>query len=64
MIKVKTFITNSQNISHLGRLDDGINDFLAKNDVEIIDIKYSIAIGGEGGRSFYSSAMLLYKTKD
>ena len=41
MIKVKTFvIKNSNNSLHHERLDGVINNFLAENDIEVVDIKY------------------------
>ena len=45
MIKVKTFvIKNSNNPLHHERLDGVINNFLAENDIEVVDIKYSTAM--------------------
>lgn len=56
MIKVKTFEAHVR--AHY--LDDEINGWLALNDVEVIDIKYST---GWNGRSFVASALLIYKEK-
>ena len=64
MIKVKTFFNNSKNYHHYDRLDESINSFLAENDVEVVDVKYSVAIGGSSGQDAYQSAMLIYKTKE
>lgn len=65
MIKVKTFIPNSQNPLHLNRLDSLINAFIAENNIEVIDIKYDTSVvNTESGIIYYPSAMLLYKTKD
>lgn len=67
MIKVKTFvIKNSDNPHHHERLDGYINAFLAENDIEVVDIKYSTAMASysTGGYSWKPSAMLIYKTKD
>lgn len=64
MIKVKTFFINSTNYRDHERLDKSINSFLAENDVEVIDVKYSVAIGGDNGQFVYPSAMLIYKTKE
>ncbi len=67
MIKVKTFfISNSFAISAHERLDNKINTFLIENDVDVVDIKYSVAAtsGSNGGVSVIPSAMLIYKTKD
>ena len=67
MIQVKTFvIKNSDNPAHHERLDGMINTFLAENDIEVIDIKYSTAMAptSTGGYFWKPSAMLIYKTKD
>lgn len=64
MIKVKTFFINSTNYLHHERLDKSINAFLAENDVEVVDVKYSVAIGGDNGQFVYPSAMLIYKTNE
>lgn len=65
MIKVKTFIPNSQNPLHINRLDLSINAFIAENDIEVIDIKYdTAAVNSDGAILFYPSAMLIYKTKE
>ena len=65
MIKVKTFISNSTNPLHHDRLDNQINAFLAANDIEVVDIKYSTSAAVVGsGVNFYPSALLIYKTKE
>ena len=65
MIKVKTFVMNSQNVLHHERLDNNINKFLEENDVEVVDIKYSTCChaGNNGGNCWTPSAMLIYKEK-
>ena len=66
MIKVKTFIIkNSSNPLHHSRLDNQINDFIAKNNVEVIDIKYSTSVSANanGGVNWIPSAMLIYNAK-
>lgn len=60
MIKVKTFIMNSCNRLHHERLDNAINDFIAENNVEVVDIKYSTSLD-QG--SWIPSAMLIYKER-
>lgn len=67
MIQVKTFvIKNSDNPLHHERLDGVINAFLAENDIEVVDIKYSTVMAPDSmGKLFWKpSAMLIYKTKD
>lgn len=65
MIKVKTFIPNSQNPLHINRLDSYINAFIAESDIEVIDIKYdTTAVHTGSDILFYPSAMLIYKTKE
>lgn len=64
MIKIKTFFINSTNILHHDRLDKSINAFLDENDVEVVDVKYSVAIGGDNGQYVYPSAMLIYRIKE
>ena len=68
MIQVKTFvIENSNNPLHHERLDGIINKFLAENDIEVIDIKYSTAMAMEQTRAaihWKPSALLIYKTKE
>lgn len=63
MIKVKTFVMNSQNPLHHERLDIGINNFIESNNIEVVDIKYSTAVtaGSNGNLYWYPSAMLIYK---
>ena len=65
MIKVKTFVTNSNNRLHHERLDTSINDFLSKNNIEVIDIKYNSSLAADGKGSIYydHSAMLIYREK-
>ena len=60
MIKVKTFDPNSANPLHHERLDNEINSFIANNDIEVIDIKYSTAFAEN---QFIASALLVYKEK-
>lgn len=67
MIKVKTFvIKNSDNPLHHERLDEAINNFLAENSIEVVDIKYSTAMASNAQSSYMwkPSAMLIYKEKD
>lgn len=59
MIKVKTFVMNSGNPLHHDRLENMINKFLAENEVEVIDIKYSTTV--LNGNYWLPSAMLIYK---
>lgn len=62
MIKVKTFIINSNNPLHHERLDNAINHFLEENEVEVIDIKYSTSVAHNGyGIAWVPSALLIYK---
>ena len=64
MIKVKTFIPNSQNPVHINRLDSFINAFIEENDIEVIDVKYDTAAVYTGNAVlYYPSAMLIYKKK-
>ena len=67
MIKVKTFvIKNSNNPHHHERLDGVINNFLAENDIEVVDIKFSTAMApnAQGGFFWEPSAMLIYKENE
>lgn len=67
MIKVKTFVLKkSGNPYDHEHLDGAINTFLAENDIEIVDIKYSTAMAqtDQGGYAWKPSAMIIYKTKD
>lgn len=67
MIKVKTFVLKkSGNPYDHEHLDGAINTFLAENDIEIVDIKYSTAMApnAQGGFFWEPSAMIIYKTKD
>lgn len=65
-IKVKTFILKSRAADTDG-LDRWINNFIAENNIEVIDIKYSTAIfGGSQGASLSNwvpSAMLIYRER-
>lgn len=65
MVKVKTFVTNSFNPLHHEKLDNSINDFLSKNDIEVVDIKYNSSLTADGnGKVYYDhSAMLIYREK-
>ena len=65
MIKVQTFVTNSHNTADHNKLSNGINKFLAENDVEVVDIKYSTCggVNSRDGVSWVPSAMLIYKEK-
>ena len=56
-MKVKLF-----DESHEKDLEEQINDFLYLNEVEVIDIKYEVAISIVGEDQIYCfSAMILYK---
>lgn len=67
MVKVKTFtIGTNEGVFKHEILDNQINEFLAENDVELIDIKYStcsnpVNLGGVGRWTVF--AMLIYKEK-
>ena len=64
MIEVKTFVIKSSvNPLQHERLDGTINKFLAENDIEVVDIKYSTAMApnAQGGFFWEPSAMLIYK---
>ena len=67
-IKVKTFIIKSrEHAAKTDRLDSWINNFIAENNIEVIDIKYSTAIFGDGGTilsSWVPSAMLIYRERE
>lgn len=68
-IKVKTFIPLSRDCTGSSdKLDSLINNFIAENNIEVIDIKYSTAIfGGSQGASlssWVSSAMLIYRERE
>ncbi len=65
MVKVKTFVTNSFNPLHHEKLDNSINDFLSKNDIEVVDVKYNSSLAADGKGSVYydHSAMLIYREK-
>ena len=65
MIKVKTFTINSKNTAHHEMLDDKINKWLAENDVEVVDVKYSTCYGVTSRDSlcWIPTALLIYKEK-
>ena len=65
MTKVKTFVTNSQNILHHDRLDNSINKFLEENNIEVIDIKYSTCscTDSMGKISWIPTTMLIYNER-
>lgn len=68
-IKVKIFIIKLiEYAANTDRLDSMINNFIAENNVEVIDIKYSTAIfGGSQGASLSNwvpSAMLIYRERE
>lgn len=47
--------------SHEKDLEDDINEFLDNNDIDLIDIKYNVAISINGEDQIYCfSAMLIY----
>lgn len=57
ILKVKLF-----DEGHEKDLETAINKFIAENEVEIVDIKYQVAIGVFSEEQIYCfSAMLLYK---
>ena len=65
-IKVKTFILKSRAADTDGP-DRWINNFIAENNIEVIDIKYSTALFGERGTilsSWVPSAMLIYRERE
>ena len=65
-IKVKTFIIKSRGYG-VDHLDKWINNFIAENNIEVIDIKYSTALFGERGTILSSgvpSAMLIYRERE
>ncbi|MCR5326548.1 MAG: sporulation protein Cse60 [Bacteroidales bacterium] len=65
IIKVETFVINSFSRIHHERLDNSINDFLSRNDIEVVDVKYnsSLAADGKGSVYYVHSAMLIYREK-
>ena len=68
-IKVKTFIIKSrEHAANTDRLDSLINNFIAENNIEVIDIKYSTALfeGGQGTirSNWVPSAMLIYRERE
>lgn len=68
-IKVKTFIPLSRDCTGSSdKLDSLINNFIAENNIEVIDIKYSTAIFGGGQGTILSnwvpSAMLIYRERE
>ena len=44
MIKVKSFLRRPGNLRDHEHLDNAVNNFIAENDVEIVDIKYSTSM--------------------
>ena len=59
-IKVKTFSD-----WRVDRIDDAVNLFIEKNEVEVVDVKFSTAAKFDGVRgSMVYSAMVIYKDKD
>ena len=68
-IKVKTFIPLSRDCTGSSdKLDSLINNFIAENNIEVIDIKYSTAIFGVSQGASLSnwvpSAMLIYRERE
>jgi hypothetical protein len=66
MTKVKVFVVK-QGLPHSHeKLEFQINQFLAENDIEVVDIKYSTCSCSDtrGGGIWTPSAMLIYKTKE
>ena len=56
-MKVKIF-----DESHEKDLEEQINDFLYLNEVEVVDIKYSVAVSMAGEDQIYCfSALILYR---
>ena len=48
--------------SHEKDLEDGINKFIKENEIEVIDIKFSVATSVFGEEQIYCfSALILYK---
>jgi len=59
-MKVKIF-----DESHEKDLEKDINDFIKENQIEIIDIKYSVAVSLFSEEQIYCfSALILYKSKN
>ena len=51
--------------SHEKDLENDINNFLKENDVEIIDIKYSVSVALFSEEQIYCfSALIMYKNKN
>lgn len=60
MMKVKLF-----DESHEKDLEQDINNFLKENPIEVIDIKFSVAVALFSEEQIYCfSALLMYKTKN
>lgn len=58
-MKVKLFDEN-----HEKDLELAINDFLCDNNIEVVDIKYQVAICVSGEEQIYCfSAMIIYSSK-
>lgn len=59
-MKVKLF-----DESHEKDLEQDINNFLKENEVEVIDIKYSVAVSLFSEEQIYCfSALIMYKNKN
>lgn len=59
-MKVKLF-----DESHEKDLENDINDFLKENTIEVIDIKFSVAVALFSEEQIYCfSALITYKTKN
>lgn len=59
-MKVKVF-----DESHEKDLEDDLNNFLKENDVEIVEIKFSVAVTLYKEEQIYCfSSLILYKEKD
>ena len=69
-VATRLALTQSRSFNGDGRtdrLDRWINNFIAENNIEVIDIKYSTAIFGDGGTilsSWVPSAMLIYRERE
>jgi len=60
LLKVKLF-----DESHEKDLEQDINNFLKENPVEVVDIKFSVAVALFSEEQIYCfSALLMYKTKN
>lgn len=65
MIKVQTFVTKNHRDTDHNQLRNDINEFLAENDVEVVDIKYSTCscVDAMGKIHWIPSALMIYKEK-